>query len=249
MISVSIVSHGQAALAKSLIEDLVRCCEGSDIELILTLNLPEELCLSEPVLDFPLKIIRNTMLLGFGANHNQAFERASGEYFCVLNPDISLLDNPFPVLVTEIMRKPAGVIAPAVFTPFGGLEDSVRRFPTPRSLAAKLLGRGDGHYGFAAGDATFTADWLGGMFMLFRSDDFRAVGGFDEAFFLYYEDVDICARLWRAGRLVLACPKAQVIHDARRASRNSWRYRRWHAASVIRYFIKYWGRLPRTTAC
>ena len=57
------------------------------------------------------------------------------------------------------------------------------------------------------------------MFMLVRSADYMAVGGFDEGFFLYYEDVDICARLWRSGRKVVICPEAIVVHDARRASR------------------------------
>jgi N-acetylglucosaminyl-diphospho-decaprenol L-rhamnosyltransferase len=107
-----------------------------------------------------------------------------------------------------------------------------------------MLGGGGGRYSFEVGDETFDADWVAGMFMLFRADDYRALGGFDEGFFLYYEDVDICARLWKAGRPVLACPKAQVIHDARRASRQNLRYMRWHAGSMARYLGKHWLRLP-----
>ena len=84
------------------------------------------------------------------------------------------------------------------------------------------------------------------MFMLFRAEAFFRVGGFDEDFFLYYEDVDICTRLWKDGSRVLACPGAQVIHEARRASRRNVRYMRWHAASLLRYLGKYWLRLPKT---
>jgi GT2 family glycosyltransferase len=163
-----------------------------------------------------------------------------------MNPDIRMTENPFPVLLAEMERLSGGVIAPAVVNAEGEVEDSVRYFPTPHSLAGKLLGRGDGRYAFAPGDATFAADWAGGMFMLFRAEDYRSVGGFDERFFLYYEDVDICARLGKAGRPVLACPKARVIHDARRASRRQLRYMRWHVSSMARYFWKHWRRLPKT---
>lgn len=82
--------------------------------------------------------------------------------------------------------------------------------------------------------------------MLFQAEDYKRVKGFDEGFFLYYEDVDICARLWKAGCRVLACPKAQVVHDARRASHRNLRYMRWHVSSVVRYLSKHWLRFPNT---
>jgi GT2 family glycosyltransferase len=83
------------------------------------------------------------------------------------------------------------------------------------------------------------------MFMLFSTEDYKAIGGFDEKFFLYYEDVDICIRLWKSGRSVMVDPDVQVVHDARRTSHKSWRFMRWHVASMIRFFWKHWGRLPR----
>lgn len=112
-------------------------------------------------------------------------------------------------------------------------------------LASKFFGRSDGRYHFSLDDDPLPVDWIGGMFMLFRSSAFASVGGFDEKFFLYYEDVDICARLWTAGYRVLVCPAASVIHDAQRASHHDWHYRLWHAQSMQRYFAKHWFRLPR----
>jgi len=244
MITVSIVSHGQLALVEQLLADLARLDTPLVIEVLVTLNIPEDISLKPSDYPYPVRILRNTAPRGFGANHNAAFRQAEGEWFCVMNPDIRLIDNPFPILIQEGAHDSTGVIGPMVVTPDGGIEDSVRRFPTLVSLAAKLFGYGDGRYIFTAGDETFAADWVAGMFMLFRSRDFHAVGGFDEDFFLYYEDVDICARLWKSGRSVLACPKAEVIHDAQRSSRRNLRYMRWHALSLIRYFWKHWGRLP-----
>jgi len=243
-ISISIVSHGQGNLVGEVLGDLARIGESVRIEVILTKNCAETLPVSVEEISYPLRVVENVVPKGFGTNHNATFRLAAGEWFCVLNPDIRMPKNPFPILIEEIERQQAAVIAPAVLSPTGKIEDSIRRFPTPISLAGKLLGRGSGQYSFKVGDETFAADWVGGMFMLFRAEDYRRVGGFDEGFFLYYEDVDICTRLWKAGRPVLACPKAQVIHDARRASRRNLRYMRWHAGSMARYLSKHWLRLP-----
>lgn len=245
MITVSIVSHRQSALVEQLLADLIRFNISMVTEVLVTLNIPEDISFMPSDYPYPVRILRNTEAKGFGANHNAAFRQAEGEWFCVMNPDIRLIDNPFPILIEEGAHDSAGVIAPMVVTPGGMIEDSVRRFPVTASLAAKLFGHGDGRYLFSAGDETFAADWVAGMFMLFRTRDFRASGGFDEGFFLYYEDVDICARLWKLGRSVLACPKARVIHDARRSSRRNLRYMKWHALSLTRYFWKHWGCLPR----
>lgn len=246
MISISIVSHGQGNLVGKALEDLAVLSGSTAIEVILTKNIPERFPFSENDFPYPVRMAANDYPKGFGANHNAAFRLASGGWFGVMNPDIRVREDPFPQLLAEIDGQKASAIAPAVLSPAGKLEDSVRRFPTPLSLIGKMLGRSDGRYSFAVGDETFPADWVGGMFMLFRADDFRRVGGFDEGFFLYYEDVDICARLWKAGRRVLACPRAQVVHDARRTSRRNLRYMRWHAGSMARYLAKHWLRLPKT---
>lgn len=245
MISVSIVSHGQGGFLARLLSDIARFETALDAEILVTLNTFEPVPAADSGIVAPMRTITNTSPKGFAANHNAAFRRAQGEWFCVMNPDIRLPENPFPRLLEDIERLRGGVIAPAVVSPNGMMEDSVRRFPTPLSLVRKALEREDGRYRFAMGDETFPADWVAGMFMLFRAEDYRRIGGFDERFFLYYEDVDICARLWKAGCRVLACPSVRVIHDAQRASRRDLRYMRWHAASMARYLGKHWLRPMR----
>jgi hypothetical protein len=246
VISISIVSHGQGGLVNEVLADIAQFAVAGRFEVLLTKNIPERLPFSVEDFPYPIRLVENSTPKGFGANHNAAFRLAKGEWFCVMNPDIRMPENPFPPLLKALEQQQGAVIAPAVLSPRGQVEDSVRRFPTLLSLAGKMLGRGSARYPFAVGDETFAADWVGGMFMLFRAKDYRRVGGFDEDFFLYYEDVDICARLWRCGLRVLACPKAQVIHDARRTSRRNLRYMRWHAGSMARYLGKHWLRLPNT---
>jgi hypothetical protein len=75
------------------------------------------------------------------------------------------------------------------------------------------------------------------MFMLFPACTYQSVGGFDERYFLYYEDVDLCARLRLLGHEIVLCPDATVMHHARRASHRNFRYLRWHLGSMARFFL------------
>ena len=240
VIAVSVVSHGHGAMVGRMITELLSYPEVAQV--ILTRNIPEtKLVLN----DARLVVIDNSSPKGFGSNQNAAFAYCQQTLFCPLNPDIEFERNPFAVLSDALGASGAALAAPLVKCPDGNVEDSIRRFPTPRSLLSKLLGGPDGRYVVHEGDADFLPEWIAGMFMLFRSEDFRDLGGFDERFFLYYEDVDICVRAWRSGRKIVACPRASAIHDARRDSHRSLRHLRWHLASMARFLWKHRGGLPR----
>lgn len=235
-LSLSIVSHGQIDLIQSLLQGMR--VQGVQLaELIVTLNLPEpfdEFHWSGPG---SLICLRNPHPQGFGANHNAAFRHAQGDYFCVLNPDIRLETNPFPVLIQALQNPQVGIAAPMVCNPAGEMEDSVRRFPHPGTILTKAAGRAH-QSDYTLVDAITQVDWVGGMCMVFRRDAFAQLGGFDEGYFLYYEDVDVCARAARVGLQVVACREARVIHDARRHSHRNLRYMRWHLVSMARFFVK-----------
>jgi len=232
-ITVSVVSHAQATLVGDLLADLARLArEGLDV--VLTLNVPEEALVSPPGL--AIETIRNTSPKGFGANHNAAFRRAKGELFCVVNPDIRVDADPFDVLAGELKNSTVGVAAPLVVGASGDPEDSARRFPTLASLGAKLFRRAP-RADYPSGLKPFSPDWVAGMFMVFRREVFASIGGFDERYFLYYEDVDLCRRLRRNGYDVRLVPAATVIHFARRESHRRLRHLRWHLASMTRFFF------------
>lgn len=240
-ITVSIVSHGQGKFVSALLKDLALCTRVSEI--LVTQNVPEGEVVCPESLQSRLRLIRNDQPKGFAANHNQAFRQCGAPLFAVLNPDIRLDSDPFSLLTQALAARGAGLAAPAVRNPQGELEDSVRYFPTLTQLFAKLLALGEGRI-VLEGQEPEPVDWVAGMFMLFRAEAFRAVGGFDEKFFLYYEDVDICARLWKAGWKVMAHPGVSVMHAAQRTSRRNPRYMAWHLSSLARYFRKHLGRLP-----
>jgi GT2 family glycosyltransferase len=233
-VSISIVSHRHGALVHDLLRDIERCC--GDVEVLLTVNVEETLSFDATSFAFALRIIRNAKAKGFGANHNAAFAHAAGKYFCVLNPDIRLNTNPFPVLIGALVDEIIGVAAPRITSPSGETEDSARHFPTLWVIARKAL-TGAQHHDYEFTNAPLRPDWVAGMFMLFRSEVFRRLKGFDERYFLYYEDVDLCLRLRRLGYEVLLEPGAEAQHDARRASRSSLRHLLWHVRSLARFFF------------
>ena len=239
MVTISIVSHGHGTMVVSLINQLLRLPEVGQI--VLTANIPEKLDLP---LDSKIMILKNEFPLGFAANHNRAFELSKESYFCPLNPDIELLNNPFPTLLSLFIDAKVGMVAPQVNSPNGFREDSWRRFPNPFSIILKLLIKSDGTYELPNNALPFSPDWVAGMFMLFSSDVFRSLGGFDQKFFLYYEDVDICARLRLSGYKLLTSNTVAVVHNARRDSRRKWRHFVWHLSSMARFFLKHTGRLP-----
>ena len=240
-ISISVVSHAQMDLVAQLLADLEAHCKDSLFELILTLNLDEPLPFGVDSFSFPIKVVRNATPMGFAANHNQAFTYATGRYFCVLNPDIRLDQNPFHALLACLGDPSVGVAAPLVLGTDGGIEDSARRFPGPLKILCKAFGRCKGR-DYVIEGAPIRPDWVGGMFLLFPRHIFEKLDGFDQRYFLYYEDVDICARLRLLGYEVVLCPEATVTHHAQRSSHRSFRYFRWHLQSMVRFFLSpvYW---------
>jgi len=219
-----------------LLEDIEHYCVDYSLEVLLTLNLPESLPFEPQCFGFPVVVINNRHPKGFGQNHNAAFLHAKGGYFCVLNPDIRLWENPFPALLSEFSDASVGVVAPRIEDGHGNREDSARNFPALIELLGKLFG-GRSVVHDEHGDAPNEPDWLAGMFLVFPREVFAQVRGFDERYFLYYEDVDICLRLRLAGYLVRLCGGASAIHEARRSSHRNFKYMYWHFSSLMRFFL------------
>lgn len=236
-ISISIVSHLQEGLVAELLNDLMTHCDQS-IQVILTLNLSESLSFKTDDYPFPIQIINNQHPKGFGTNHNQAFKHCDTPYFCVLNPDIRLPNNAFKRLIAELEQHKASLIAPKVINPEGKVEDSVRKYPTPLSIIKKILLK-KRSADYPTDQVIVNPDWVGGMFMLFRSEVFKQIGSFDQRYFLYYEDVDICRTVHQSGNSIIYTPNTSVIHAARRTSHKNIRYLILHLTSMLKFFIKW----------
>lgn len=240
MLVVSIVSHGHGDMVLRLVKQVLTFPEVD--RLILTLNILESTPKFE---DSRVVLIKNDRPMGFGANHNQAFNKLKSTKFCVLNPDITFHNNPFPALLKVLEDKNIGLVAPLVVQPNSSPEDSMRFFLTPLGLLKRVAGLNLAAYSISYQDSDIKPDWVAGMFMLFNSETYDLVKGFDERYFMYCEDADICTRIWKIGSKVIGKPSAYVVHDAQRASRYKPKHLYWHLFSLFRYFYKHSFSLPR----
>ncbi|WP_444633054.1 glycosyltransferase family 2 protein [Cupriavidus oxalaticus] len=240
-ITVSVISHSQGALVLPLLRQLSALARTLPLRVIVTENLPGTSgALAPPVEGEPTqrlydKLISNPEPKGFGANHNAAFAHSATPYFCVINPDIRLVDEPFSRLC-EVLRLVPGIAAPCVMSSSGGLEDSARRVPTFSRLWRRTVA-GERVADYVPDGGVAAVDWVAGMLMMFDADAFRRLGGFDDRFHLYCEDVDICLRAHLAGFSVQWVTDVSVQHDAQRDSRRKWKYLAWHVESMARLFL------------
>ena len=233
MITVSIVSHGHGDMVIALIEQLKKFPLVSQI--ILTLNIPEYLEIDKS--DETLNIVNNQVPLGFGHNHNNAFRFCKKTFFCILNPDISFSEDPFPELVNVLHDNRIALVAPLMYSVSGLIEDNARVFPTSLNITKKFFLGKENRWPLDSKNYLYLPDWVAGMFMLIHAYRFKEYGGFDTRFFMYYEDVDLCRRIRQKGLEVALLKSVSVIHSARRDSRKKFRFFLWHLHSLFRYLF------------
>lgn len=227
-------------MVAKLVQQLVACSSVGQI--IVTYNVPEEL---ELPADPRILVKTNSIPKGFGANHNTAFSSSIYPWFIALNPDVSIQGDPFKKMLHDAEVSRGAIFAPCARDVTGAQEDNWRRFPSLGSLIFKAFGGPDGRYTPRAMESSpMPVEWVSGFCMMIRQDAFVALNGFDERYFMYYEDVDICVRAWHSGLPVYACPNAEMTHNARRASRRNFQHLRWHLTSLFRYLVTHSGRLP-----
>lgn len=227
LLTVSVVSHGHDAWLPALLAQLAATGKGRIAHVIVTHNQPPQPQVAASFArawPFELTEIANREPAGFGANHNRAFEQARSPFFCVLNPDINLVE---PDIWADLQRRAAepgaGCAYPELLNPDGTVQDNARSVPTPWALfQRRVLGRRDAQ-----------VDWASAAFWVVPSEVYRRLGGFDEHYFMYCEDADFCLRLQLSGwRLVRST--ARAVHDAQRSSHRQWQHLGWHLRSLLR---------------
>lgn len=224
----SIVSHNNANYLDALLVDF-KIFEKDSFQIIITLNVPEEVSLYK--YDYNFTVLRNILPKGFGSNHNAAFKHANASYFIVCNPDIRINMLNMQILLNTFNDFNCGVCAPRVNTTSLLIEDSARKFPTIGRLLNRKFLKNKLDYNLS--DNAIEVDWVAGMFMMFKSNVFAEVCGFDPRYFMYCEDIDLCRRLKTKNYSIMYNPNTSIIHDARRDSRRKIRYLWWHLKSMF----------------
>ncbi len=179
---------------------------------------------------FPeVRLLRSPENLGFARGYNRAAGEAAGRYLLLLNPDTVTRPGALRTLYAFLEANPkAGAAGPRLLNRDESLQFSCRRFPRPvaalfrNTPLGKLFPRNRytreylmtdwGH------DAPRDVDWISGAAMCIRRETWEQVGGFDEGFFMYAEDMDWCLRAHRAGWGISYVPQAVVMHCIGRSS-------------------------------
>jgi GT2 family glycosyltransferase len=194
---------------------------------------------------FPGVTVHRQANLGFGAGNNAGAALCDARYVLFLNPDTEILDGELAELVALLDERPAvGVAGLRELDPAGALRPSIRRFPAPLSalgdaLAVErwpLLRRigGERVLAPAAYEGEGPADWMSGSSLVLRAEALERIGGFDERYFLYFEETDLCLRARGAGYDVVHLPAVTILHDERER-RGSPRLEAIRAQSLRRY--------------
>lgn len=168
---------------------------------------------------------------------NLGVRGSQGPIVGVLNPDILITDDDvLPRLMRHFDDPSVGVVAPGLVLPNGRQQDSARRVPDPvQLLRRRLTGR---ESGAMHASQPVDVDWVVAAFTLLRREAFDDVGGFDPRYRLYFEDVDLCVRMWSGGWRVRYDPTVSVRHEHRAASKKSLvgRPMRQHARSAAMFY-------------
>ena len=198
---------------------------------------------------------------GYGAGMNLGIEKAKGEYILILNPDIVILKNSIESLYEFMKERPdAGIVGPKLLNPDGTTQSSYFRFhtimtpvyrrtplgklPWAKKHLNRFLMAEDQNNGKAG-----PVEWILGACMMVRKSILRKIGLFDERFFLYFEDTDLCRRTWESGYKVYYASNSEMVHYHMRESAEHsvlasiFSYpTRVHIASWIKYILKYKGK-------
>jgi GT2 family glycosyltransferase len=224
VVTAIIVNHdGEAHLGRCL-ESL----EGSGAEILLVDNASRDDSLSLVRDRFPkVVILPQERNLGFAVANNLAAERASGEKLLLLNTDAWLEPGAFELLVRRLEdRTGVGLVAPLLLYPDGQLQFSWSPARGVLGEAMQKVRNPFEAYGWAHGRLARSLarlagrTWFTAACVLVRTEAWRSVGGFDEAFFMYFEDVDLCLRLEDRGWKLEQEPRAVVRHIGGFASRS-----------------------------
>lgn len=218
-------------------------------------NLEDVLRIQYPAVSF----IQSGANLGMGGGNNVGIRKASGRYVVVMNPDTIACPNTFINLYDYMERNhKVGVVGPRQNNPDGSVQDSCyhwhsimtpvyRRTPLGKLSFAKREEKRFLMKDFDRQEIR-EVDWLLGSFLFLRKEALDQVGLFDERFFMYFEDTDLCRRLWGSGWKVVYNPGITIVHNHNRDSAKvSWymffanKAARWHIKSWLKYLWKWKG--------
>jgi N-acetylglucosaminyl-diphospho-decaprenol L-rhamnosyltransferase len=254
-LSIIIVNWNVRDLLRACLESIERGRGNLDVEVIVVDSASSDGSVAMLTANFPwVTLVACSENVGFPKGNNLGIAKANGRYILLLNPDTVVLDNALTVMLSYLQSHPdVGIVGAQLLNADGSVQSSRRRFPTlataffestwleslaPAALLARYYARD------LPDDQTADVDWVTGACMMAPRTAVAAIGGLDEAYFMYSEELDWCRRFKDADWRVVYLPAAQIVHYVGKSSEQAVVARHINfQRAKLRYFRKYHSRL------
>jgi GT2 family glycosyltransferase len=259
-LSIVILNYNQKNFLKVCLNGILKAGLMLNYEVIIVDNGStdgsQKMLAGFKIKDLKLKIVSNKMNLGFGGGCNVGIKKSKGKYILLLNPDIAVLENSIEKLVKYLEEnKEVGIVGPQLINPDKTIQKSCYRYPQwyipilRRTFLGKLPLAKEKLEKYTMVDFDHReikeVDWILGAALMLRKEMLKKVGLFDERFFLYFEDIDLCRRTHQANWKIVYCPRSSMFHYHQRESAKFGifsifsRYTMIHISSAFKYFLKW----------
>lgn len=251
-VSACIVTHNNLKYIGKTVGTLLTYTQGVDFTLYIvdndstdgTIELLEKEYGNEP----RLEIIKTGTNCGFGSGHNKIINIIDSDYHAVVNPDIIIADDVITNMVKYMEEhKEVNLLSPKICFPDGRNQILGKRNPKFKYLVASRLRDEEEPSKLLKEYTMMEKDWsqpfeienATGCFMFFRTSAFKELNGFDERYFMYFEDCDITREINKTSKAVFY-PNAIVYHVWGRDSKRNMNLMKIHISSMFKYFMKWW---------
>jgi GT2 family glycosyltransferase len=270
ILSVIVVAYNNEPEISACLASIQRACSGISYEIIVVDNASRDGS-SAQVLQFDeqIQLLRSEVNLGFAAGNNLAFEHAKGQFLALVNPDARPEAGSLARALTCIQDQPRiGMLGGRLLAENGQDQPSARCFPSVlndflvisglsnRFPQSRFFGRVDRTW--ADPNLASVVDWVPGAFVVLSAKVLAQVGVFDERFFLYFEEVDLCRRIKAAGFEVWYQPECRAVHiggvssgrvKGKHFNSHGSQLSLWRMRSAMLYYRKHHGGLAAWGAC
>ena len=224
-LSIIIVNYHHSHILSDCLESVYKTIEKIQFEIILVDNSSKDDGLKSILKRYPkTQYIKNSKNIGFSRANNQGAKLASGDFLLFINPDTIMIEKAVESMLNHIRSDSSiGVLGPKVLNLDGSIQYSCREFPTiwsglfnRYSLMTRLSPNNRYSKDYLMLDydhnSTRSVDWVSGCCMMMSKSTFNKANGFDENYFLFIEDVDLCQVIKKQGLRVVYFPNAKIFH-------------------------------------
>ena len=224
-LSIIIVNYHHSHILGDCLESVYRTIEKIQFEIILVDNSSTDGGLESILKNYPvIRFIKNSENAGFARANNQGAKIASGDFLLFINPDTIVIEDAIESMLDYIRSDSSiGILGPKVLNSDQTVQYSCRKFPTiwsglfnRYSLATRLFPNNRYSRDYLMLDydhnSIRSVDWVSGCCMMMSKSTFKKANGFDENYFLFIEDVDLCQVIKKKGLRVVYFPNAKIFH-------------------------------------